>query len=419
MKQFRTILKFELKHYFKNKAFVGATVFLILLMAGVMFFPGIRSFLMPQASPGKALSQEGTSELPIMLIKTDDPAQAGMVHTYFISSFPDYDIQMTDAAVSDIRDMITAGSAECAFVVTGLSDLTYYVNNLSMYDTNMERAVDALEQIGRISIMTAGGMTSEQIEETMNFLVTRHVENLGKDQLENFLYTYIMIFALYMVILLYGQMVATNVASEKSSRAMELLITSADPASLMFGKVIASCLAGLVQILAAFGSALLFYHLNKSAWEDNEIIKSVFNIPPELLLYMLIFFILGFFIYAVMFGAVGSTVSKLEDINTAVMPVTMLFVIAFLVVIFSMTSANVDNPAMIVCSFIPFTSPMSMFTRIAMSTVPWYQIILSILILIGSAIGIGIFSAKIYRAGVLMYGTRPRIRNILRSIRKR
>ena len=127
---------------------------------------------------------------------------------------------------------------------------------------------------------------------------------------------------------------------------------------------------------------------------------------------------LGFFIYAVMFGAVGSTVSKLEDINTAVMPVTMLFVIAFLVVIFSMTSANVDNPAMIVCSFIPFTSPMSMFTRIAMSTVPWYQIILSILILIGSAIGIGFFSAKIYRAGVLMYGTRPRIRSILGSIRK-
>ena len=199
---------------------------------------------------------------------------------------------------------------------------------------------------------------------------------------------------------------------------MEVLITSAKPTSMMFGKVIASCLAGFIQLVAVFGSALLFYNLNKSYWGDNMIIDSIFNIPPELLVYMLVFFILGFLIYAFMFGAVGSTASKLEDINTSVMPITMFFVIAFVVVMISMSSGNIDNTLMTVCSYIPFTSPMSMFTRIAMSTVPWYEIAISIAILIGSTIGVGVLSAKIYRVGVLMYGTTPKISNIIKAVWK-
>ena len=83
-----------------------------------------------------------------------------------------------------------------------------------------------------------------------------------------------------------------------------------------------------------------------------------------------------------------------------------------------MSSGNVDNTIMKVCSFIPFTSPMSMFTRIAMSTVPWYEIAISIAILVGSTVGIGLLSAKIYRVGVLMYGTTPKISNIIKAVWK-
>ena len=236
--------------------------------------------------------------------------------------------------------------------------------------------------------------------------------------MQNFFYTYIMIFALYMVILLYGQMVATNVATEKSSRAMEVLVTSAKPASMMFGKVLASCIAGLVQLVAIFGSALVFYNINKAAWGDNTIIQSIFNIPVDLFVYMLIFFVLGFLIYAFLYGAIGSTASKLEDINTSVMPITFLFIIAFFVVMFSMTSGSIDNTMMKVCSYIPFTSPMAMFTRICMSTVAWYEIAISIAILIGSTVAVGFISAKIYRVGVLLYGTTPKIGSIMKAVWK-
>lgn len=414
MKQFGKILKFELKYYLKNKVFIGITAFLMVLIAVVMFLPRITaSFKSNDAS-----ADTTSSDFSVMLVKADDMSQADIVRETFAAAFTEYDVQVTDSDISTIKDKITSGDVECAFVMNGPTDFTYYVDNLSMYDMNCDIATGVLQQIFQMSAMIDGGMTPEEAASVMSIEINGEVESLGKDQMQNFFYTYIMIFALYMVILLYGQMVATNVATEKSSRAMELLITSAKPTAMMFGKVIASCIAGLIQIVAIFGSAFVFYNVNKSQWGDNPIVESIFNIPLELLVFMLVFFVLGFLIYAFMYGAIGSTASKLEDINTSVMPITFLFIIAFMVVIFSMTSGNVDNTAMTVCSYIPFTSPMAMFTRICMSTVPWYEVAISIAILIGSTVGIGFIAAKIYRVGVLMYGTTPKIGNIIKAVWK-
>ena len=412
MKQFGKILNFELKNYLKNKAFVGVTLLLVTIIAVVMFFPRITS-LFESGDPG-----DSTADLPVLLVKAEDPAQAEMVHQTFAAAFADYDVQVTDKDTSYIKDQITSGNAEGAFVMTGPTSYTYYVNNLSMYDANEAIANEVLQRFYQMNAMIGSGMTPEQAEEVMNIQVTSQVEMLGKDQMQNFFYTYIMIFALYMVILVYGQMVAMNVATEKSSRAMEVLITSAKPTSMMFGKVLASCIAGLAQLIAIFGSALLFYNINKEYWGGNEIVDSFFNIPPELFGYMLVFFLLGFLIYAFLYGAIASTVSKLEDINTAVQPVTFLFLFGFVVVIFSMTSGNVDNLLMKVCSYIPFTSPMAMFTRVAMSTVPWHEIAISIGVLAGTTVGIGFLAAKIYRTGVLLYGTRPKIGAIIKAVWK-
>lgn len=412
MKQFGKIFKFELKNYAKNKAFVGVTIFLMVVIAIVMFFPRITALFESDDT------SDTTTDLSVMLVKAADSTQADMVKETFAASFTDYDVQITDEEISVIKDRITSGDIECAFVMNGATSFTYYVDNLSMYDMNPDIATSVLQQIYQMNAMINGGMSAEDAAGVMSIQIDAEVESLGKDQMQNFFYTYIMIFALYMVILLYGQMVAMSVATEKSSRAMELLITSAKPINMMFGKVLAACMAGLVQLVAIFGSALVFYNVNKSYWGDNGIIDSIFNIPPELFIYMLVFFLLGFLIYAFLYGAISSTVSKLEDINTAVQPVTFLFIIGFMVVMFSMSSGSVDNILMQICSYIPFTSPMAMFTRIAMSIVPWYEIAISIGILVASTFGIGILSAKIYRVGVLMYGTSPKIGNIIKAVWK-
>lgn len=411
MKQFGKIFRFELTNYLKNKVFVGSTIFLVIAIAVVMFIPNIIDLF-------KSDDTSKPTELSVMLIKSDSAELSELICESFGEAFTDYEIKVTEDSLQDIKSQITSGKAECAFVMKDASSYTYYVNNLSLYDANTEIANSVLQNVYRITAMTESGITPERAGEIMSVQISSEITSLGKDQVENYWYTYIMIYALYMMIMLYGQMVATNVATEKSSRAMEVLITSAKPVSMMFGKVIASCLAGIIQIAAVFGSAIVFYNVNKQAWGDNQIIASIFDMPPELLVYMLVFFILGFLLYAFLYGAIGSTASKLEDINTSVLPLTFMFIIAFIVVIASMASYTIDNAVMKICSYIPFTSPMAMFTRIAMSTVPWYEIVISVAVLIGSVIGVGVLSAKIYRVGVLLYGTSPKLGSIIKSVWK-
>ncbi len=408
MKQFGKILKFELLGYLRNKVFVGITVFLVIAIALVMFIPNLVALF---ESDG---GDEPLAERPTMLVYAADSALAERTVLYFEAAFPQYRVAAAEGGDA-MRDAIATGEAECGFLMTGETSYTYLVNNLSMYDTNTEVAGAVLVEAYRMGAMVGEGLSSERVAEIMAVTADGETETLGRDQMQNFLYTYIMIFALYMVILLYGQMVATGVATEKSSRAMELLVTSARPTSMMFGKVLASCLAGFSQLTLVFGTAILLYNLNREAL-SHPLIASIFDIPVELFLYLIVFFVLGFLIYAFLFGAIGSTASKLEDINTSVMPITFLFIIAFMVVMFSMSAGSVDNTAMRIASYVPFTSPMAMFTRICMSTVAWYEILISIAVLVGGAVGVGVLSARIYRVGVLLYGTPPKLGKILKAV---
>lgn len=410
MKQFRKILRFELENFLHSKAFVGVTLFLVAAIVIVMFFPNLKAAF-------RSEDNEKTEELPVMLVYAQDDALASLVQPYFRAAFTDYDVRIAEGTMDNVKSQIVDGTVECAFEMESASAYTYYVNNLSMYDANAAIADSALQEIVRASAMIESGMTPEQVAQLMQTQTTGETVTLGKNQTENFFYTYLMIFSLYMCILLYGQMIATNVATEKSSRAMELLITSAKPTSMMFGKVLASCIAGMAQLIVVFGTAVVTYRINGAAW-NNEIIDYIFNIPVGLLAYMIVFFVLGFLIYAFLYGAIGSTVSKLEDVNTSVTPLTFLFLMGFIVTITSMSSGEVDTVLMKVCSYIPFTSPMAMFTRLCMSTVAWYEIATSVVILVASVVGIGFVSARIYRVGVLLYGTKPKLGTLIKATRK-
>lgn len=410
MRQFRTILGFELQNYFKNKVFVSVTIIIMLAVAGVMFYPRVASFF----TPG---NEAGRGDRPIMLVATDSSElPASTTEAVFRRSFPRYQIKVTTDRVEQVKEQVKLGKAKYALVLSDTS-YTYYVNGLAMADSNVATANSVVKDLYQLKILRRHGLSAEQTGQVMTVQIKPNVQNLGKDQTKNFYSAFIMIYALYIAVMTYGQMVATNVASEKSSRAMELLTTSASPVAMMFGKIIASCLAGLAQLVGIFGSALLFYNLNRASWQGNQMINSIFNIPPDLLLYMILFFLLGFFIYGMMYGAVGSLVSKPEDIGSVAMPIILVFVIGFVVVMSSIEDPN-NAIGMKICSFIPFTSSMAMFARIAMGSVSTGEIALSIAILVVSTVLIGILAAKIYRAGVLMYGTRPKLRTIWHSIRQ-
>lgn len=136
-----------------------------------------------------------------------------------------------------------------AILVEGPLKYRYVVNNLSMMDDTPYQLDEIMLQKYRMEAMQSAGLTGAQAGEIMGAAVEREMVQLGKDQFNSFIYTYVLMFALYMAIIVYGQLVATSVASEKSSRAMELLITSAKPVNLMFGKVLGRRPRGSVPAL--------------------------------------------------------------------------------------------------------------------------------------------------------------------------
>ena len=413
MKQFFTIFKHELSQYFKNKIFVITTLILILAVSGFLFAPRIGEII--NKSKNAESSEEKKSEV---LVKSDN-ADLEKLLPAIAASFPQQNVKITNDSVDEIKKQIKEQSVEFAFVLSSdLKSYTYLANVSALQDPNLNTMDNLLKTLYSHAYLKKHGLNDTQIAEVQNPNITHTIESISEDGTKNFWYAYVMVFVLYMVIMMFGQKVAMSVVTEKTSRAMEVLITSASPVALMFGKILASSVAGIFQITAIFGSAFISYNINKSYFETNAVINTLFNFPASLVGYLLIFFLLGFLIYSFLFGAMASTVSKIEDLSSVVMLIQIIFVAGFVVSTNAMTSGDVNSELMKGLSLFPLTSPMAMFTRIAMSEVPGLEILLSVAFLILATILIGYIAAKIYRVGVLMYGTRPTLGKIIKAIRE-
>ena len=413
MKQFFTIFKHELSQYFKNKIFVITTLILILAVSGFLFTPRIGEII--NKSKNAESSEEKKSEV---LVKSDN-ANLEKLLPAIAASFPQQNVKITNDSIDEIKKQIKDQSVEFAFVLSSnLKSYTYLANVSALQDPNLNTMDNLLKTLYSHAYLKKRGLNDTQIAEVQNPNITHTIESISEDDTKNFWYAYVMVFVLYMVIMMFGQKVAMSVVTEKTSRAMEVLITSASPVALMFGKILASSVAGIFQITAIFGSAFISYNINKSYFETNAVINTLFNFPASLVGYLLIFFLLGFLIYSFLFGAMASTVSKIEDLSSVVMLIQIIFVAGFVVSTNAMTSGDVNSELMKGLSLFPLTSPMAMFTRIAMSEVPGLEILLSVAFLILATILIGYIAAKIYRVGVLMYGTKPSFAKIIKAIRE-
>lgn len=412
MKQFFQVLKFEYGNYIKNKVFLGITLALVIGIGIFLFFPRISSLL---GSSEEAPAEE--QQKTVMGVQVKEGEDDSGVLSFLTTALPEYEIRQAQEEGEALNEAVLQGKYDCAVVVLTPLTYQYVVNNQNLYDTTTSRIEEALLEHYQIQKLAQSKVPTESIDDILHAQVTGETVSTGKNQMESFFYTYILMFMLYISIVLYGQLVATGVAAEKSSRAMELLITAARPVNLMCGKIIGIGLAGLTQMLVILGSGFLFYNLNRGDWANNPLVASIFDMPLSILLYTVLFFVLGFFIYAFLFGALGSLASRSEDINTLTMPVLLVFIAAFFLVMFSMSSGNVDSPLMVVCSYIPFVSPMAMFTRIAMGGVQWWEIVISVAILVISTGLVAVISAAIYRIGVLLYGKPPKMKEVWKMIR--
>ena len=300
----------------------------------------------------------------------------------------------------EAENLIKSGDAKAGFIVESLNKYSYLVDNSGFTDTNQIIFENILSTLNQIEYAENNNLNIDELQSVINIPFESEISILGKDSASNFFYVYIFIFAMYMMILLYGQLIAVSVTSEKSNRAIEVLVTSASSNSLIFGKVIGAALASFLQVAIILGSGIISYTLNSKAW--NGLLDGVFKIPSNILLTFIIFGSIGYLFYSFIFGALGALVSKTEDISSSIGPITMIFVIVFLISMFGLT--NSDSLLIKIASFIPFSSSMTMLIRVALGTVSNIEIIISFIILLLSTILIAIGAAKIYRLGTLMYG---------------
>ncbi|WP_421384061.1 ABC transporter permease [Bacillus salacetis] len=226
---------------------------------------------------------------------------------------------------------------------------------------------------------------------------------------------YILLFFIYFSVIVYANMIAMEVATEKSSRVMEILISSVSPVKQMFAKIIGIGLVGLTQLTVLL--AVGYFALSSKGDAQMGGIMEFFgfaDIPSGIIIYAIVFFLLGYFLYATLAALLGSLVSRIEDVQQMVMPMTFLIMIGFFIAMYGLGSPEAGFVT--ASSYIPFFTPMVMFLRVGMLNIAAWEPILGIAVLLLSILLLGWFGARIYRGGVLMYGKSNSFKDIKKAI---
>ena len=248
----------------------------------------------------------------------------------------------------------------------------------------------------------------------------------------------ILTFLIYMFIMAYGGMVMQSVMEEKTNRIVELIISSVKPFQLMIGKIIGIGLVGILQLCiwgvmlfvilgvtgTAFGysalqspdmtGAMMEASASPVSDDTTSLLAALYNMDfLKLGAFFVLNFIGGYLIYASIFAAIAASVNEQEDSQQFMLPVTLLLVFAMYAAIAS--ADNPDGPLAVWCSMIPLTSPVVMMVRLSFDA-PMWQLILSLCILYGIALGLIWTAGKIYRVGILMYGKKPSLKEMFRWI---
>lgn len=428
MNRLGTVIGFTFKNKVRTKSFVITTLLLALVMTigiHVPFF--IQLFTGGDDAAGNkiGIADGGQTEITQQIEE-------------YVSALPDNDIEIVtlqggDAAAlnAEAKEQELKGYLTIAPSEGGVFPAVEFVSESGSVPADVQAALQPALESAKTRFITEGALSDAQIAQ-----LTTPVQlgAVSYDQLTgttgeqptdgpegdkfnpmNFITVYVLMTLFFFSAMLTGNMIASEVTSEKSSRVMEILITSVSPLTQMFGKVIGVFLVGLLQI-GVFGvtiaiNLMLPHNRNVLAGFDLDFSQ----MPLDVLGYGLVFYILGYFLYALLYAAVGSIVSRTEDLGQAVTPLTMLSLAAFYIGIFSLNSTN--SLLMKISSFVPFTSPTTMIARIGLGEIAFWEILLSLALLLASIFFFGWLSAKIYRTGVLMYGKRPSMKELRKAMK--
>ncbi len=338
----------------------------------------------------------------------------------------------TSDAINSLQQKVKNGNLNILLVLdrTTNQDLrfTYYTNANSTDDANIAQVQTTAGQLNFLDKASRLGLTPAQTGSLFvqpGFTVVNTGQNQdhrsASAQLAGYLVAYAGIILIFMSVFLYGVSVATGVAEEKGSRIMEILVNAATPFQLMTGKIIGIGAAGLTQmacfVIVGIGAFLLQTPLQAAltGHSGGGLSIDIASISTTLLLMLLLYFILGFSLYATLFAAMGALVKRQDEVQNAIQPLTWLFMIGYIASFIGISAP--DATWIKVMSYIPFWTPTTMLMRLGAGTVAWWEIPLSIVLMLIATFVCALIAARIYRFGILMYGQKPGLRQLVKMIR--
>ena len=356
----------------------------------------------------------------------------------------DYRIETTSAPTDSVRERVRAGDYDGylvlpASLLEGEGRARYYSKKGGGISSRFELQ-DLVQEAVRQERL-ARQNTSDEVLAILEANVPVQMRQLTEEgaQADSTLVLnavgYLMAFLIYMMVILYGQQIMLGVIEEKASRVVEVVVSSVRPFKLLMGKVLGIGALGLAQIVVwaalsaaglAFAGPLLALFVNPPDLDlpegasQQEMLEAagvtIPTIPAGLVIWFALFFLGGYLLYASLFAAVGSAVEQQQDAQSLTFPIIMPLIIP-IVMIFPIIE-DPDSTMAVAGSLFPLFSSILMVLRVAVTSVPFWQTLLSFALLIATFVGAIWLSARIYRTGILMYGKKPSLGELLRWVRR-
>ena len=400
MKDILTVMKFTIKDMVKRKSFIVSTLIILILIVIGFNVPNIIKNIKGEDTGDKLLivDNENIFEGNLELLKQMDL---------------DYEIEIGKATFDEIKTKIENEEIEEAIMIEKQENnvkIRYIVENTTMMEEVPETLVNAINSLYTNMQISKLGLTAEELQSiTPNFefsLEQTEEEKASGNILAMMLMSIVLFYAIYFC----AYQVSSSITTEKTSKIMETLVTSTSPRTIVLGKTIGIGIVGLLQMIVIVGTALI----SAKAFLEPELLESILdmsNITPYLGIITIIYFILGYFAYALLYALTGSTVSKPEDIQSANTPVAILAVIGFYLSYFTMM--NPTSELNVFASLFPISSPFCMPFRIMMGLANGADVAISIAILIVTILVIAKVAIKIYSNAILNYGTKMSFKDIV------
>jgi len=418
MREFLTVLAYTFRENIRKKSLIVSTIIILILTMAIMIVPGlIKNGTNSSQAKDKDTKHKTAVVQNFYIIDNADLLKQDV--SLFKSTFTDYKFELkTDAEKEALLKQVQADEHKFLLVLSeqaGMLNMDYFVKNYGSgpgADT-LQAMANSLYDSKVLGLAGVDEATQKKILATPSI----KVNELGQGYINSKLSSLIIILVLFFAIYYFGYGIAVSVASEKSSRVMETLVTSTKPANIIFGKTAAMGLLGLSQLALILFTAAITYKLffpTDFIMFGQKIDFSAFT--PLVLIMILVYFVLGYLLYAMMNAVAGASVSSSDDVNAAIMPITMISLISFYAAYFPATIPNAGKVTTLT-SIIPFTSPFSMPGRLLLGNVSTAELTGSIALLVATIFLFFWVSVKIYSAAILHYGKRLTISELIKMVK--